>query len=53
RGPAVKKQPQKERDNLLERIAKTIDPPGQENTDDELKDLGTMTPEANDTDNRS
>lgn len=40
-------------DSKLERIVKTIDPPGRDVTDDDLKDPGEMTPNATPTDNRS
>lgn len=40
-------------DNVLERMAKIIDPPGREVSDDDLKDPGRMTPGSNRTDNRS
>lgn len=45
-------EPDKE-DTKLERIAKKIDPPGREVTDDDLKNPGGMTPGATPTDNRS
>lgn len=40
-------------DGKLERAARKIDPPGREQTDDDLRDPGSMTPEATPTDNRS
>ena len=40
-------------DNMLERAAKHIDPPGRDVTDDDLKDPGRMTPAAPPADNRS
>jgi len=41
------------KDSKLERLAKQIDPPGRDVTDDDLKDPGRMTPGAPPTDNRS
>jgi hypothetical protein len=40
-------------DNSLERLAKAIDPPGREVTDDDLIDPGRMTPGQTRVDNRS
>ncbi|NEX60538.1 hypothetical protein [Noviherbaspirillum galbum] len=40
-------------DSRLENLAKRIDPPGREVTDDDLKDPGRMTPDSTRTDNRS
>jgi hypothetical protein len=40
-------------DSKLERLVKHIEPPGRDVTDDDLKDPGRMTPDANRTDNRS
>lgn len=37
----------------LERMAKKIDPPGEETTNEDLRDPGSMTPDATPTDNRS
>lgn len=44
---------EKEDDGLLERIAREIDPPGREVSDQDLKDPGRMTPGARPTVNRS
>lgn len=41
------------KDNVLERLAKLIDPPGREVPDEDLKDPGRMTPGQNRVDNRS
>jgi hypothetical protein len=46
------KPPDKD-DGKLERLAKKIDPPGKEPTDEDLRDPGSMTPDAQPTDNRS
>jgi hypothetical protein len=46
------KPPDKD-DGKLERIAKTIDPSGKETTNEDLRDPGAMTPDAQPTDNRS
>lgn len=40
-------------ESVLDRIAKTIDPPGREVSTDDLKDPGRMTPGAPPVDNRS
>jgi hypothetical protein len=40
-------------DGKLERMAKKIDPPGKETTNEDLRDPGSMTPDTTPTDNRS
>ncbi len=40
-------------DSKLEQLARKIDPPGREVSDEELKDPGRMTPGSPPTDNRS
>lgn len=40
-------------DSELEKLAKQVDPPGRETSDDDLRDPGNMTPDATPTRNRS
>jgi hypothetical protein len=49
----MKRAAKKEDDSLLEDLARAIDPPGREVSDEELKDPGRMTPGAPPVDNRS
>ena len=48
-------KPQRENndDNAVERIAKKIDPPGTEATNQDIKNPGEMTPDATPVNNRS
>ena len=49
---SANRDPQKD-EGLLDRLAKTIDPPGREVSNDDLSDPGRMTPDAPPVDDRS